>query len=104
MATSIASYLKQQEAAGGVKCEVQTVPEDSGTAEALRAIIPKLTSDTIVVYSGDLLSDIPVQTLVVTHQVSGALATVLLGTRKTSPTAETKPGKAPKVGLLMSII
>jgi hypothetical protein len=31
-------------------------------------------------------------------QISGALATVLVGKRKTSPTTETKPGKAPKVG------
>jgi hypothetical protein len=30
-------------------------------------------------------------------QISGALATVLVGKRKTSPTTETKPGKAPKV-------
>lgn len=30
-------------------------------------------------------------------QVSGALATVLVGERKTSPASETKPGKPPRV-------
>lgn len=97
VASSITSYLQQHAAAGGVQCEVITVPEDSGTADALNAVASHITSDTVVVYSGDLLSDVPLQALVVTHQLSGAVATVLVGSRKTSPTTETKPGRAPRV-------
>jgi hypothetical protein len=36
-------------------------------------------------------------------QVSGALATVLVGERKTSPASETKPGKPPRVRPTMDV-
>jgi hypothetical protein len=98
VADRISAFLADHPAAApGVACTVAAVPEDSGTADALRAVTHLLTSDTVVVYSGDLITDVPVQALVVSHQVSGALATVLLGQRRTSPTTTTKPGKAPKV-------
>lgn len=78
--------------------QVITVAEDHGTADALRAISAKLTAQTVVVVSGDLLTDLPISTLVANHQMNATLATVLLFRRKVSPTTETKPGKAPKVG------
>ena len=75
--------------------QVITVSEDCGTADALRAVssrIPDSTS-TVVVLSGDLLTDVPVNALVASHEMHGALATVMLCPRKTSPASETKPGK-----------
>ncbi|KAF6255618.1 nucleotide-diphospho-sugar transferase [Scenedesmus sp. NREL 46B-D3] len=96
VSSSMSSYLAAQEAAGGVSCNVITVPEECGTADALRLVAGQVSAETLVVASGDILTDLPLRALVVTHQITGALATVLLGKRKTSPTAETKPGKAPK--------
>lgn len=94
--SSISSYLAQQEAAGGVACQVVTVPEESGTADALRAVAPRLTAPSVVVYSGDIVTDLHLPAVLLEHQVSGALATVLVGERKTSPASETKPGKPPR--------
>lgn len=74
-----------------------SVPEEYGTADALRAVASKITCSTFVVVSGDLLTDVPVNALVASHQMHGALATVMLCPRKTSPASETKPGKPPKV-------
>jgi len=51
-----------------------------------------------VIYSGDLICDSPLGAMIVSHQLSGAMATVLVSERRVSPTTETKPGKAPKVG------
>lgn len=96
VSSSMASYLAAQEAAGGVSCNVITVPEECGTADALRLVAGQVSAESLVVASGDILTDLPLRALVATHQISGALATVLVGKRKTSPTAETKPGKAPK--------
>ncbi|WIA38932.1 hypothetical protein OEZ86_005085 [Tetradesmus obliquus] len=96
VSSSMASYLAAQEAAGGVSCNIITVPEECGTADALRLVAGQVSAESLVVASGDILTDLPLRALVATHQISGALATVLVGKRKTSPTAETKPGKAPK--------
>lgn len=46
--------------------------------------------------SGDVVSDVPINALLASHQMQGALATVTLVPCKTSPSADTKPGKAPK--------
>lgn len=81
--------------------QVVCVPEEYGTADALRAVADRLTSPTFILLSGDLLTDLPVNALVTSHQLNSALATVLLVPRKTSPTTETKPGKAPKVSQLL---
>ncbi|GLT81793.1 hypothetical protein SLE2022_002260 [Rubroshorea leprosula] len=39
--------------------EVAAVPEDVGTADAIRAIAHHLTAEDILVVSGDLVSDVP---------------------------------------------
>ncbi len=43
--------------------------ESQGTADALRVVADKITAKTVVVMSGDLLTDFPVNTLVAKHQV-----------------------------------
>jgi hypothetical protein len=69
VSSSIAHYLAAQEAAGGVSCNVITVPEECGTADALRLVAKHITAETLVVYSGDILTDLPVNALLATHQV-----------------------------------
>lgn len=95
---AISSWLTHEYAAqqGSLQCEVVTVPEDAGSADALRAVAGRILSETIVVLSGDVLTDVPVPALVAYHQIHEATATLLLANRKTSPASETKPGKAPK--------
>jgi hypothetical protein len=44
--------------------QVVSVPEGYGTADALRAVAPRITSSCFVVLSGDLLTDVPVGALV----------------------------------------
>lgn len=70
----MSSYLAAQEAAGGVSCNVITVPEECGTADALRQVAGQVKSDTLVVYSGDILTDTPLRALVATHQVRASKA------------------------------
>ncbi len=101
-ASSINTYLAHLHGSNtpeaAVHCEVVTVPDESSSADALRAVAGRISTGTVVVMAADLLSDVPLQALLATHAVSEALATVLVGRVKTSPSAETKPGKAPKVG------
>ncbi|PNW86040.1 hypothetical protein CHLRE_03g207825v5 [Chlamydomonas reinhardtii] len=78
-------------------CEVVSVPEGYGTADALRAVASRITSASFVVLSGDLLTDVPVGALVAQHNLhASAMATMLLAHRRVSPASETKPGKPPK--------
>lgn len=77
--------------------QVVSVPEEYGTADALRAVASRITSPTFVVLAGDLLIDLPVNALVASHQLHAATATMVLTKRRVSPSTETKPGKAPKV-------
>ena len=72
------------------------MPEDKGTAGALRAVAPRLKHDQVVVLSGDLVCDMPLGTLLARHRTSEAVATVLLAPRRASLSPEPgKPGKAP---------
>jgi NDP-sugar pyrophosphorylase family protein len=46
------------------------VPEESGTADALRAVAPQLTAPSVVVYSGDIVTDLHLPAVLLEHQVS----------------------------------
>jgi hypothetical protein len=94
VATSrLSAWLNQN---SKVQCEVVTVPEEACTAAALRSLEGKIRAETFVVVSGDLISEMPLKPIVAAHQLSRSLCTVLLSQRRSSPSAETKPGKAPK--------
>lgn len=56
-----------------MQCEIVTVGEDHGTADALRAVASRISASTVVVLSGDLLIDLPVNALVASHLVSCSL-------------------------------
>lgn len=49
--------------------QVVTVPEESGTADALRAVAPQLTAPSVVVYSGDIVTDLHLPAVLLEHQV-----------------------------------
>ncbi|KAK3133019.1 hypothetical protein QOZ80_6AG0530950 [Eleusine coracana subsp. coracana] len=58
--------------------EVVAVPEDLGTAGALRAISKRLTASDILVISGDLVTDVLPGSVAATHRRNGAAVTALL--------------------------
>ena len=99
-ATSISSWIQTEWAASphssGMTCHVVQVSEEHGSAEALKSVADRIVSSSVVVISGDLVTDVPINALVATHQMNGASATITLVQRKVSPASETKPGKAPR--------
>ncbi|EIE22403.1 nucleotide-diphospho-sugar transferase [Coccomyxa subellipsoidea C-169] len=81
---------------GKLQLKVKSVPEDSESAEALRAVAEYITGKNVIVMSVDLITDVRLEALMAVHFIRSAMATVLLSQRRTSPSSETKPGKAPK--------
>ncbi|XP_062228883.1 uncharacterized protein LOC133926797 [Phragmites australis] len=61
-----------------LRVEVVAVPEDIGTAGALRAISKRLTENDILVISGDLVTDVLPGAIAATHRKNGAAVTALL--------------------------
>ncbi|EEC80540.1 hypothetical protein OsI_22836 [Oryza sativa Indica Group] len=57
---------------------VVAVPEDIGTAGALRAISKRLTANDVLVISGDLVTDVLPGAVAATHRRNGAAVTALL--------------------------
>ncbi|CAN1250018.1 Translation initiation factor eIF-2B subunit gamma, partial [Linum perenne] len=68
--------------------EVAAVPEDVGTAGALRAIAHRLTAKDILVVSGDLVSDVLPGAVAAAHRRHGAVLTTLLCSTPISGPAE----------------
>ncbi|KAK8476700.1 hypothetical protein V6N13_056171 [Hibiscus sabdariffa] len=58
--------------------EIAAVPEDIGTAGAIRAISHHLTAKDILVVSGDLVSDVPPGAVAATHRRHDAAVTAML--------------------------
>lgn len=58
--------------------EIAAVPEDIGTAGAIRAISHHLTAKDILVVSGDLVSDVPPGAIAATHRRHDAVVTAML--------------------------
>ncbi|KAH9741831.1 NTP transferase domain-containing protein [Citrus sinensis] len=58
--------------------EVATVPEDVGTAGALRAIAHHLTAKDVLVVSGDLVSDVPPGAVTAAHRRHDAVVTAMI--------------------------
>ncbi|GKV26313.1 hypothetical protein SLEP1_g35644 [Rubroshorea leprosula] len=79
--------------------EVAAVPEDVGTAGAIRAIAHHLTAEDILVVSGDLVSDVPpraaVTVVLCSAPVSGALESGSGGGKDKTK----KPGRYDIIGL-----
>ena len=76
--------------------QVKTVAENIGTAEAVRHVAGSIRTEHFVLLSSDLVTDMPLRVLIAAHFIRGSVVSCLLYPRRTSPSAETKPGKAPK--------
>ncbi|KAL1323289.1 uncharacterized protein LOC107482266 [Arachis duranensis] len=89
--------------------EVAAVPEDVGTAGAIRAIAHHLTAKDILVVSGDLVSDVPLGAVAATHRRHDAVVTAMLCSAPVSGPSESgssggkdktkKPGRYNLIGL-----
>ncbi|XP_077240154.1 transferases/nucleotidyltransferase [Tasmannia lanceolata] len=69
--------------------EVAEIPEDVGTAGALRAVAHHLTAKDILVVSGDLVCDVPPGAVAAAHRRHDAAVTALLCTPPVSGPSET---------------
>ncbi|KAK3017215.1 hypothetical protein RJ639_007133 [Escallonia herrerae] len=89
--------------------EVAAVPEDVGTADALRAIAHHLTANDILVVSGDLICDIPPGAVAAAHRRHDAAVTAMLCSAPVSGQPDSgssgakdkarKPGRFNTIGL-----
>ncbi|KAF6149391.1 hypothetical protein GIB67_016929 [Kingdonia uniflora] len=89
--------------------EVASVPEDVGTADALRAVAHHLTANDILVISGDLVSDVSPGAVAAVHRRYDAVVTSLLCASPVSGPSEMgsssgkdkakKPGRYNIIGL-----
>lgn len=89
--------------------EVAAVPDDVGTAGALRAIAHHLTAKDVLVVSGDLVSDVPLGAVAATHRRHDAVVTTMLCPAPVSGPSESgssvgkdktkKPGRYDIIGL-----
>jgi hypothetical protein len=52
-----------------VLTQVITVPDECGTADALRHVAPRLTAPSVIVYSGDTVTDLHLPAVLLEHQV-----------------------------------
>ncbi|KAB1227446.1 Translation initiation factor eIF-2B subunit gamma [Morella rubra] len=71
--------------------EVAAVPEDVGTAGALRAIAHHLTAKDIMVVSGDLVSDVPPGAVAAAHRRHDAVVTAMLCSAPVSGPSDSGP-------------
>lgn len=81
---------------GRLNVEVAAVPEDVGTADALRAVLHRVVADDLMVLSGDLVCDVPLGAVAAAHSRQGAVVTALLCRRPTSGASEGGTGPAGK--------
>ncbi|KAK6936922.1 Nucleotidyl transferase domain [Dillenia turbinata] len=89
--------------------EVAAVPEDVGTAGAIRAIAHHLTASDILVVSGDLVCDVPPGAVAAAHRRHDAAVTTMLCSTPVSGPLESgssggkdkvkKPGRSNIIGL-----
>eukprot|EP00892_Ulva_mutabilis_P010449 jgi/Ulvmu1/7777/UM004_0006.1 len=92
----IQKYVKSEVKLQGMSITVISVANHSGSADAVRAVADKLSGDMVVVMSGDTVTDLPLDTVLFTHRMRGAVASTVLAQSTSSAAATTKPGKIPK--------
>jgi translation initiation factor eIF-2B subunit gamma len=61
---------------GPLEVKLEIVPDDAGSADSLRHIRAKLTTD-FVLMAGDVITDVPFQRMADQHRLQGAAATAL---------------------------
>jgi NDP-sugar pyrophosphorylase family protein len=100
----IQKYVKSEPLLQGLSIRVVTVPSNSGSADAVRAVADKLRGDLVVVMSGDTVTDVSLPTVLFQHRIRGSAITTVLSKSKDSAAAGTKIGKAPKVNASFCIV
>lgn len=94
-ASAVKSWFSQQHKSG-ISVEVVKVAEDLPSVSALRQVIDRIKTENCVVLSGDVVTEVPLRAQLLQHQLREATVTALFGRRKTSPAADTQPGKPPR--------
>ena len=96
-AAKVQRYLGREPQLSGVSAQVVTVAAETGSADAVRAVADRLSGSTVVVISGDTVTNTSLADVLFTHSVRNAGITTALARTATSASANTKLGKAPKV-------
>ncbi|KAG7666567.1 hypothetical protein Ndes2526B_g04967 [Nannochloris sp. 'desiccata'] len=94
-ASAVKSWFSQQHKSG-ISIEVVKVAEDLPSVSALRQVMDRIKTENCVVLSGDVVTEVPLRAQLLQHQLRGATVTALFGHKKTSPAADTQPGKPPR--------
>eukprot|EP00898_Chlorokybus_atmophyticus_P003383 jgi/Chlat1/4045/Chrsp26S04100 len=84
---------------GRVKFNVAAVPEETGSADALRAVSSRITSKEFLVVSGDVVCDIPLGAVVAAHRLRPSVATALLAPHREQGTSSEPSKKKDKAAL-----
>jgi len=93
-ASAVKSWFQQHKS--GIDIEVVKVAEDLPSVSALRQVIDRVKTENCVVLSGDVVTEVPLRAQLLQHQLRGATVTALFSRKKTSPAADTQPGKPPR--------
>jgi translation initiation factor eIF-2B subunit gamma len=94
-ASAVKSWFSQQPKSG-ISVEVLRVAETLSSVAALRQVMDRIKTENCVVLSGDVITEVPLRAQLLQHQLRAATVTALFGRRKTSPAADTQPGKPPR--------
>ena len=83
---------------GPCRVAVVAAAEDADSADALRAVADRLTSRSVAVLSGDLVTDVALADVLDAHDSAGAraVATCVYARRRPWNAVETKTGRPPK--------
>jgi Nucleotidyl transferase len=95
-ASKVQKFVGKEASLGGMLITVLTAASQTGSADAVRLVAPKLTGDHVVVMSGDTVTDIALASVLFTHRVRAAGITAVLSKTASSASENTKLGKAPK--------
>lgn len=83
----------------GLRLDLVSPPpnvEDFGTADALRLVHPRLSSQRIMIVSSDLVTDVPMHNLTDLHRVHGAAVTALFAKSPIDHKSQPIPGPKSK--------
>lgn len=98
------SLSHQQTSSKALHLEIVRVPDGLPSVAALRHVLGRIRSETIVIMSGDVVTEVALRDQLLCHQTSKAAMTALFARRKTAASTDTQPGKPPRgvdyVGLL----
>lgn len=77
-----------------MRWEVASVDYGSGTVAAIRSVIDRIHADDFIFISGDFVAELPIQGQILTHQMHGAAATVLLASNASASNEAKKDSSA----------